>query len=358
MRVLILAAHKSAALGGIEIQCDLIAQELVRLGHTVVYCAAGGATGDYAYELDVWQPMVAGSVIRLIERHRPDVVYVRHNKRQLRRTVRESHRAGVPVVFAVSSRQDAQRWAYHRSRARLGPRRLLSIAWQRIKSRWNWIGVAAADGLTVLNPDFLSSLPAVPKAHIPDSMVSDGEPFNWPRPFIAWVAQLKDYKHPEAFVELARRCGNLDIDFLMVGGLVNSGYESIASHRGTPPRFRYLGPMTPEQVNGFLAASEFLVHTCEPEGFGNNFIQAWQQGKPTLSLQFDPAGVIERERIGEVPGNMVGLERAVRKLLSQPALCAEMGARAKVHADAHHDPSVNVAKLADFLRAVIDGFRA
>jgi glycosyltransferase involved in cell wall biosynthesis len=356
MKVLIIARHLLRELGGIEIQCDLIARGLHGRGHDVTYALIGDREweqADVPYGLQQWNGRDVEGLRNVLSRYSPDVIYLRHNKIRLRMIARAAHRAGVPVVFATSSLQDVQPWSFHRSADRMTPRRLASIAWQRLKSRWNWGGFRWVDGAVSLNADYLPRVPVARRVHIPDSMDATAEPFSWPRPFVAWVAQLKDYKHPEAFVELARRCRDLPVDFLMVGGLAHERFAWITRGDGTPPSFHYLGQMSPRQVNGFLAASELMVHTCEPEGFGNNFIQAWQQARPTLSLQFDPEGIIERERLGSVPGTLDGLEADLRRLLADPGHRAAMGARALRHASANYDPATNVARLESFLRDIV-----
>lgn len=347
MKVLIIARHIDQGLGGIEIQCDLIARELSSIGHTVSYAAPGliQGQGELPYELLAWHPQDACALSALIARFKPDIIYLRNNKNGLRLIAKVAQRKQVPLVFAVSSLQDVQPWSYHKSNSPASMRRLVSVAWQRIKSRWNWQGFRYVSAVVCLNPDYTDHLPVENRVHIPDSMDSAVTPFFWPRPYVAWVAQLKDYKHPEAYVELARRCFDLDIDFLMVGGLIHENLRWIAEQIGTPRKFHYLGTMTPKQVNGFLAGSELMVHTCAPEGFGNNFIQAWQQGKATLSLQFDPGGVIERHDIGAIGGDIDGLERQLRRLLANEDAKAAMESRALKHASQNYNPHTNVKKL-------------
>jgi len=356
MRILILAQHLSRALGGIEIQCDLLARELAKNGHAVCYGVAGGmpsATASQTYALDTWTPGDARQTAALIARARPDVIYLRHNKTGLRTTARVAARAGVPLVFAASSLQDVQAYSYHRSHAPRTLRRLASIAWQRLKSRWNWSGFRRVSAAVSLNPDYTEYLPVARRRHIPDSMETDAVPFHWPRRFVAWVAQIKDYKNPGAYVDLARRCTDLDVDFLMIGAVVSPRYRWIEDGDGRPANFHYLGAMTPAQVNGVLAAAQALVHTCDPEGFGNNFVQAWLQGTPTMSLYFDPGGTIERERLGSVPGNLTGLERDLRDLLADANTRIGMGARAQAYARAHHDPTINTRRLVELFEDVI-----
>ncbi|TGD73116.1 glycosyltransferase [Mangrovimicrobium sediminis] len=351
MNIMIIANHLQQGIGGIEIQCDLIARHFARFGHSVTYLAT--AAIDQAqtteYQLQYCDLRDATALRDCLREQQPDIIYFRHNKNKLHRVARIAHDAGIPLVYAVSSLQDVTPWAYHHSDAALTPRRIASIAWQRVKSRWNWRGLRLVSGAVSLNPDYTQRLPVANRVTIRDAMASDCEPFDWPRPCVLWVAQLKDYKQPEAYVELARRCTDLDLDFLMIGGIARERYRWIARGEGTPPNLHYLGERSPALVNGALRASLALVHTCLPEGFGNNFIQAWLQGRPTLSLQFDPAGIIEGEGLGRVPGDLDGLERALRELLAQPEDRAAMGERALAYAREHFDPVTNTRRLEAFL---------
>lgn len=355
LRILIIARHINQGLGGIEIQCDLIARELSALGHIVSYAAPGSVQGqgELPYELLAWQPEDTSTLGTLIGRCKPDIIYLRNNKNSLLRIAKFAKQLQIPLVFAVSSLQDVQPWSYHKKNSQWSVRRLASVAWQRVKSRWNWRGFRYVGAGVCLNPDYTDQLPVENRVHIPDSMAATVEPFSWPRSYVSWVAQLKDYKHPEAYVELARRCSDLDVDFLMVGGLAHENLRWIGEHSGTPGGFHYLGSMTPQQVNGFLASSVLMVHTCAPEGFGNNFIQAWQQGKATLSLHFDPGGVIRQHDIGAIGGDMDGLEWQLRRLLSSKDVRAAMGSRALKHARLNYDPHTNIKKLERVLQEVI-----
>lgn len=354
MKIMIIAKHLLQGLGGIEIQCDLIARYLAKAGHQVIYVSTDPNIDqpEKNYHLCGCDLHAPQALKQLIVTHQPDVIYLRNNKHQLRHISRCAYESGTPLVFAASSLQDFQPWSYHHTNASWTPRRLASVTWQRIKSRWNWRGLRHVAGAVSLNPAYTALLPVANKRHIFDAMECEAEPFEWPRPFVAWVAQLKDYKHPEDFVALAHACSDQDIDFLMVGGLSHQHYQWITEHKETPSRFHYLGPMTPEQVNGFLAASMLMVHTCDPEGFGNNFIQAWLQGKPTLSLRFDPGNIIRQQQLGEMPGTLEGLASALRKYTSEPTLLKETGERARIYANTHFDPATNVQTLERFLLEV------
>jgi glycosyltransferase involved in cell wall biosynthesis len=176
-------------------------------------------------------------------------------------------------------------------------------------------------------------------------------PFEWPRPFVAWVASLKSDKRPEVFVELARRCQDLELDFLMVGRLVETHYRGVLDV--APANLHYLGEVEPPAVNGLLASSLMLVHTCKPEGFGNNFMQAWLQGKPTLTLEFDPDGLIEDRGLGYRTDTLDGLEQRVRELCFDEPLRAEMGRRARELVDADFDQVANGRRLLEFFEQLL-----
>jgi len=114
-----------------------------------------------------------------------------------------------------------------------------------------------------------------------------------------------------------------------------------------------LGPKSPGEVNGILRRSLFLVHTCAPEGFGNNFIQAWLQGKPTVSLYFDPEGIIAREGLGYVSGTFPKLVQDVARLVENQAECKIMGHKARQFAVERFSPEANTRKLEQYLLSIV-----
>ena len=47
-----------------------------------------------------------------------------------------------------------------------------------------------------------------------------------------------------------------------------------------------------------IASSVAVVNTSVLEGMPNVFLEAWSNGKPVLTLQFDPDGVVGRNGLG------------------------------------------------------------
>jgi glycosyltransferase involved in cell wall biosynthesis len=341
LRILVVNKHPSDVLGGSEMQTDIIAAGLQRRGHDVTYAAIGGRRGSYdtSYRVEPIDRPFRSQFRALLAYRGSDVIYWRHNRYDLLTAVLLARSAGVPFVFGVSSLGDVRPGsgaARSGSDRRVRPGTLFRLLLNRraIAAPVNHVALRLVDGATSLNRDYLDLLPVAHRIYLPNAVPEAVVPSSWPRPFVLWAANVKASKDPEAFVALARDCRDLPVDFLMVGRLVDSGYRDLLERAAATPNFHYLGPKTPDEVNGMLRASLFLVHTCHPEGFGNIFIQAWKAGRPTVSLHFDPEGLIEGEGVGYLAGDLPSLSRRVRELVTddgaREAMCgraAALGAR-------------------------------
>ena len=353
MRVAIVNQHPSVALGGSETQCDLIATELLARGHVVRYVAPGGVEGPTPYEAVgvVDRPR---DVVTTVLDHRPDVVYWRYGTRHLARARRGFRGAGVPMVMAASHEDDLDRWATPPSARRPGPARWVEMARDRLRSAVDHAALRRVDGLVVNNPDLLDLVPVVPRTFIPNGVDPRVDAFEWPRPYVAWVANLKPAKRPEACLPLARSLADLGVDVLMAGRPQVAAYAGFSARPDLPPNLHVLGPLAPRAASGLLAGARVHVHTCRPEGFPNVFLQAWAHGVPSVSLGFDPGGVIVREGLGAVADDdPVRFHAEVRGLLTDPAARDAAGARAAAHVAAHGDVAANVALLESLLAEVV-----
>ncbi len=339
MRVLLVNQHPEDVLGGSEMQTDLIARGLHARGHDVVYGAVGGRGGYAApYAVEPLPRPVRRPLSALLRRVRPDVVYWRYNKFHLLRAAFATRRAGARFVFALSHVSDTEPWIYagttllpknlDRSGV-LGALRALYALRLVARARLDYAGFRFVDGVTSLNRDYVGRVPVERQVAIHNAVPEGVVPFSWPRPYILWVANIKSRKNPGRFVELAARCAGRGVDFLMVGKIQEPGYSYLEEGPARVPRhFHYLGAKAPEEVNGMLAGAMMLVNTCDPEGFGNNFIQAWRVGCPTVTLYFDPEGLIERERVGFASGTPEKLFDDVGRLIDDVELRSRMRERA------------------------------
>lgn len=358
MRVVIINQHPRDALGGSEIQCDLIARRLIERGHQVVYIAVNGGDrhGTLPYKV-VPVPPQGKAIVKEALAAEPTVVYWRFNTKCFRYVVKRIRDAEVPFVFAVAHIGDLRFFpTWDRLKCCQG---IYGACRTTLRAMWNHGGLTRVSGLTSVNPDFIGKIETERQLFIPNGMSDAREPFSWPRPYVVWVANIKAVKRPEVCVKLARMLRERGVDVLMIGKITDDRYRWVQDPSRLPSNLFYLGAKTVEQVNGILANSLALVHTCVPEGFCNNFIQAWLQGKPTISFDFDPGGLIAKQGFGFVSNrDETRFHRDVLGIIQDPVGAERMGSKAQRWAYEHCRPEKSVDKLIGFLQEVIEADNA
>jgi glycosyltransferase involved in cell wall biosynthesis len=161
-------------------------------------------------------------------------------------------------------------------------------------------------------------------------------------PIVAWVANIKAWKRPEAFVRLAAQLhGVLDARFIMMGaappntrgrGELDRLRQAIAA----TPNLTYVGHGRQDEVHDLLAQASIFVNTSLYEGFPNTFIQAWMRDTVVVSLDVDPDGVLSRLGTGICAGSESSMAAAVTRLLLDPASRLPYIERARHHVHATH----------------------
>jgi glycosyltransferase involved in cell wall biosynthesis len=350
VRIAIVNRHQNDVLGGSEMQCHNIADGLTRRRHEVAYVAPwGGGSYNTSYQVVSVVPSpkaIAAGVLQF----RPDIVYWRFDKHMLLRTARKLAQENVPFVFAISH-IDNVRVASSWSNPWVSAHDFIRAAKQSLLSASNHLGFRYVTAVTSLNPDYVGKLPVKLQKFVPNSVPMEAVPFSWPKQYVVWVANIKPPKRPEVYLKLAQALAHKNVDFLMVGAIQSQEYDWIA-HGGTG--VHYLGQKTIEETNGIIANAIALIHTCKPEGFGNNFLQAWLQGVPTVSLGFDPAGYIERFRLGGYAADDWDVFVAqVERLIHNPDMALEAGRRARGFAAARFSLDRTLDTLELFLARVL-----
>lgn len=358
MKVLIINQHKDDVLGGSEIQCDLIAKYLTKFGHEVIYGAVKGKNDRYNTDYRVIKTSrSSSSIIELCKEVKPDIIYWRFNKHVFYKSAKAINQQKIPIVFGVSHINDVTRFAFKPKKSKNLIYQFLERSYQQLISAYNFKGYRYIQGLTSLNEDYMNKIKVENQLLLRNSMESQVVEFEWKRPYCVWIANIKPAKNPEEFIHLASQYKNKQVDFLMVGKIQNSNYKYIEQGKDLPSNFHYLGAKSPEEVNGILKNSLFMVHTCSPEGFGNNFIQAWKQAKPTISLYFDPNGFITSEGIGFYSKNREQMKVDADKLLKSQKLREDMGKRAYNFANDTFNPEINIKRLEQFLGGIIEKYK-
>lgn len=355
MKIAIINKHKKDTLGGSEIQCDIIARHFNDRGHSVHYLAIEGE-GEYDSDYPV-HPVDNNevSIVDAIKTINPDVIYWRYNKHQFFSTARKIQSLKIPFVFAVSHLNDIQKWGTKAvSKEKPFFKRLVIKGLRIIENRSQYRGFRYVDGLVVNNSEFLHKVNVPEQVCIRSSVGNHKKKFSRDRPFVVWVSSLKPSKRPEICIEIAQYLQKKGIDLLMMGPIQKSSYHYFNDKNKLPGNLHYLGVKPLDEVNGAIESSLCLIHTGEPEGFPNTFMQAWMQGKCVVSLEYDPDKIIENERMGFCAnGSIETMNQQLSTLLDEPQKRKEMEKRASQFANEHFSPQKNVDQLEEFLRKVV-----
>jgi glycosyltransferase involved in cell wall biosynthesis len=159
------------------------------------------------------------------------------------------------------------------------------------------------------------------------------------RPLVVWVASLKQWKQPDAFLRLATALRVIpNARFLMAGPAVTGAWgDSLHERIVASRRVQYLGALPQDEVNGLLARAQVFVNTSLYEGFPNTFIQAWQRETAVVSLHVDPDRLLSSAGLGIFcGGSEQRLAEAVTSLLADPQLRGGYTARGRAHARDRH----------------------
>jgi len=373
MNILIINQHPKDVIGGSEIQCDLIATWLTRIGHRVNYLAVKAKSDRYDNEYTVIPQAGRFSfcIYKAIRENKPELVYWRYNKKHFLISAFLCKLFGIKLVFSISTYSDIQAWIWSgvfpferflvHFKSSKGIKSMIGSSkflFDPIKSFTNYLGFYFTDGVIGIQKKLTNKLPVKQQISIYNSMdtFSLGE-FYWGKPFIVWVANIKSKKNPEAFIKLAQRLIEENVDFIMIGNIQQPHYNEILKQENLPSNFHYLGPKQPAVVNSILKSSLFLVHTCNPEGFGNNFIQAWFQSKPTITLFFDPDDIIKKHKLGFHSNNFDNLVKDTKKLIHDKNMREETGLRAKIFAINNFSPEQNSIKFEQFFFEILKNYK-
>jgi glycosyltransferase involved in cell wall biosynthesis len=171
---------------------------------------------------------------------------------------------------------------------------------------------------------------------------------------VVWVANLKPWKRPEAFLRLARDLGGMgDVEFVMIGGRLGKPEwcDSISREAERLRNVRYLGAQPQAVVNEVLAGADVFVNTSTQEGFANTFIQSWLRGVPVLSLSVDPDGILSEQDIGACCGTYEALRSKLTDLLADDGARRRMGEEARRYAEKTYANPDNLERLARIVMA-------
>jgi glycosyltransferase involved in cell wall biosynthesis len=115
--------------------------------------------------------------------------------------------------------------------------------------------------------------------------------------FVVWVGNLRKIKRPELFLEIFRRCRLSGYTFVMIGEMAEV-YDIPDTLEYQSNTFKYLGKLSFEETEKWINNARFIINTSDSEGFSNTFIQSWYYRTYILSLNSDPDELFSANNFG------------------------------------------------------------
>jgi phosphatidylinositol alpha-1,6-mannosyltransferase len=177
---------------------------------------------------------------------------------------------------------------------------------------------------------------------------------NGTRPTVLTIARLEDrYKGHDVLIgALARvRVQVPDVEWIVIGeGPLRGELEALAISSGLADTARFLGPVSDEQRDRWLACCDLLAMPSRlpgggraGEGFGMVYLEAGAHGKPVIAGNV--AGAVDAVADGESgllvdPTDVVAVADAVTMLLRDSGLAQRMGAAGAARAQSFAWPLI------------------
>lgn len=137
------------------------------------------------------------------------------------------------------------------------------------------------------------------------NMGSPGEPAETRGEFFLWAARAVDYKGPWEYLELARAVP--EARFRMIAGPSDDPAHGVpvgdlAAACSEIDNVEWIEPLSHPELMQTMRRSVAVVNTSPAEGMPMQFLEAWGQGVPVLSLDVDPDDLIDRHDLGRAAG--------------------------------------------------------
>jgi glycosyltransferase involved in cell wall biosynthesis len=172
--------------------------------------------------------------------------------------------------------------------------------------------------------------------------------------YILWVGNSGRHKQPELFLELARALPHLRFRMIMSLSGQRPSDDFIRAKLGDLPNVEFLGFVPFAEMASHYKGAALLVSTSNSEGFPNVFLQSWQFGTPTVSLNIDPDGVIEHYELGRLSKTFDKLVEDVKLLLEKPELRERLGRNAMRYTAENHAQDVVIDQYIDLFNDLLE----
>lgn len=180
--------------------------------------------------------------------------------------------------------------------------------------------------------------------------------------WLVMAARLQRYKGHAFFLQALATLPE-DVHGVILGGSLfgmepeyRRELEKVASDLEITSRVHFTGFVTDEELHGFLAQAEIVVHPALDEDFGLSVAEAQALGKPVVAFAaHGPSAIIEDEVTGRlVPiGDQRGLNYALQDALVSPMRLRHWGEAARERAQERFSSTSAVAQLQSIYAACL-----
>ena len=355
--------HSSASSGGAEYQIDCMIDTLVPTqrfdisyiahrvdpafkpqGYRIARIAASNSVSRFGFLMD------APALCRALKEERPDVIYQRVACAYTGIAARYAKQNGARLIWHVAHDQDVSEGGQTGGWNPIRPLLEKKSVEYGIRNAHH-IVVQTEKQARLLKQNYGRTADVV----IPNFQPTPREALDKSGPVsVLWVANFKQWKRPELFVQAAMALRDLPgVRFVIAGAQAPGRGDrqwnaELMRHIAATPNLVYVGEKRQSEINELFARSHLFVNTSLYEGFPNTFIQAWMREVPVVSLDVDPDDILERENIGVHAKSMDRLIAAIRSYVTDGAMRAEHGARARRYA-MQRDSLGNIRSLAELI---------
>lgn len=284
---------------------------------------------DYRFRRSYNEYLYTDSLViyRLIRRLSPDIIYKQGVNYIAAVGVHYAKTNKIRMVLHIASERDVEK-----SHFQLGKKAILdflnhNIAKYTIRNASQIICQAKYQNMLLQTNYGRSCNLILPNIHpIPEHTIKKTLPTK-----IVWIANFKQLKQPELFVELAKDFqDNHNAEFIMIGRPASGVWQRrlFAKMNGLS-NLEYRGELSIDEVNEILTQSHIFVNTSRYEGFPNTYIQAWMRKVPVVTLNVDPDDIIKTKRIGFHSKTFQQMVQDVRNLVKNKELREKMAERSQ-----------------------------
>lgn len=115
-------------------------------------------------------------------------------------------------------------------------------------------------------------------------------------------------------------------------GVLRNDHEALARQLGLESQVEFLGRIPESELEGIYDSSDIFLLPSSKEGFGIVFLEAWRHGLPIVCGNIDASAEVVEDGVDGFtvdPEDPAAISQALRRLLNDPALRQELGARGR-----------------------------